>query len=572
MMPVISIGNQNFESIRINHAFYIDKTLFIKEWWEGQDIVTLITRPRRFGKTLNMSMVEQFFSNRYAGRADLFEGLDIWKDEKYHKLQGGYPVIALSFADVKGSNYETARDGIVQIIIDIYTQFGFLLKENELSEEERTYFSYVKGDMPDAVAAMSLKRLAACMHSCYGKKAIILLDEYDTPLQEAYVHGYWEELASFIRSLFNSTFKTNPWLERGLLTGITRVSKESIFSDLNNLEVVTTTSAKYGAAFGFTEEEVFKALEQNGQASEREMVKSWYDGFIFGNCPDIYNPWSITKFLDSGEYGTYWTDTSENSLVSKLVKEGSPQIKMCFERLLAGNELEAEFDEQVVFEQLQQKKGAVWSLLLASGYLKVVKKLLDKRTGRPVYNLKITNHEVMLMFENIINGWFSEESTSYGNFRDALLAGNLDYMNRYMNEIAVQTFSSFDIGNRPSVQAEPERFYHGFVLGLIVDLADRYRITSNRESGFGRYDVMMEPMEDGMSAMILEFKVFHPAKERDLTDTVQSALRQIEEKQYDEELTARGISKDRIRHYGFAFEGKHVLIGEQINEMDEKRS
>lgn len=572
MMPVISIGNQNFESIRINHAFYIDKTLFIKEWWEGQDIVTLITRPRRFGKTLNMSMVEQFFSNRYAGRADLFEGLDIWKDEKYHKLQGSYPVIALSFADVKGSNYETARDGIVQIIIDIYTQFGFLLKENELSEEERTYFSYVKGDMSDAVAAMSLKRLAACMHSCYGKKAIILLDEYDTPLQEAYVHGYWEELASFIRSLFNSTFKTNPWLERGLLTGITRVSKESIFSDLNNLEVVTTTSAKYGAAFGFTEEEVFEALEQNGQASEKEMVKSWYDGFIFGNCHDIYNPWSITKFLDSGEYGTYWADTSENSLVSKLVKEGSPQIKMCFERLLAGNELEAEFDEQVVFEQLQQKKGAVWSLLLASGYLKVVKKLLDKRTGRSVYHLKITNHEVMLMFENIISGWFSEESTSYGNFRDALLAGNLDYMNRYMNEVAVQTFSSFDVGKRLSVQAEPERFYHGFVLGLIVDLADRYRITSNRESGFGRYDVMMEPMEDGMPAMILEFKVFHPAKERDLTDTVQSALRQIEEKQYDEELTARGISKDRIRHYGFAFEGKHVLIGEQINEMDEKRS
>lgn len=561
-MPVISIGNQNFESVRINHAFYIDKTLFIKEWWESQDIVTLITRPRRFGKTLNMSMVEQFFSNSYADRADLFEGLAIWKDEKYRKMQGSYPVIALSFADIKGNNYETARDGIVQVIIDIYTQFSFLLRENRLSEEEKAYFNYIKGDMSDAVAAMSLKRLSACMHSCYGKKAIILLDEYDTPLQEAYVHGYWEELASFIRSLFNSTFKTNPWLERGLLTGITRVSKESIFSDLNNLEVITTTSAKYDTSFGFTEEEVFEALEQNGQASEKEMVKTWYDGFAFGNCPDIYNPWSITKFLDSGEYGTYWADTSENSLVSKLVKEGTPQIKMCFEKLLEGEELVAEFDEQVVFEQLQQKKGAIWSILLASGYLKVVKKQMDKRTGRSAYHLKITNHEVVLMFENIINGWFSEESTSYGNFRDALLAGNLDYMNRYMNEVAVQTFSSFDVGKQPSLQAEPERFYHGFVLGLIVDLAGRYRISSNRESGFGRYDVMMEPIENDMPAMVLEFKVFNPMKEKDLTETVQSALRQIEEKRYDEELMLRGISEERIRHYGFAFEGKKVLIGD----------
>lgn len=457
MIPVISIGNQSFESIRINQAFYIDKTSFIREWWESQDVVTLITRPRRFGKTLNLSKVEQFFSNAYAGRGELFEGLDIWTDEKYRRMQGTYPVIALSFADIKGDTFENARDGIVQIIIDLYTKFSFFLRGNRLSEEEKTYFSYVKADMSDAVAAMSLKRLALCMNSYYGKKAIILLDEYDTPLQEAYVHGYWKRLTSFIRSLLNSTFKTNPYMERGLMTGITRVSKESVFSDLNNLEVVTTTSAKHAESFGFTEKEVFDVLDHAGLQSEKKSVKYWYNGFAFGNCPDIYNPWSITKFLDSGVYDTYWADTSENSLISKLVREGSPQIKMYFENLLEGEELAVGLDEQVVFEQLQKKKGAVWSLLLASGYLKVMKKQPDEKRGRFVYHLKVTNHEVMLMFEDIISGWFSEESTSYGSFRDALLTGNLDYMNQYMNQVALQTFSSFDTGKEPSGQTEPER-------------------------------------------------------------------------------------------------------------------
>ncbi len=562
MKPVVSIGNQNFESIRINHAFYVDKTMLIKEWWESQDIVTLITRPRRFGKTLNMSMVEQFFSVEYAERGELFEGLDIWKEEKYRRMQGGYPVIALSFADIKGDTFGTARDGIVQVMIDLYAKFSYMLQGNRLNQQEKEYFSYIKADMPDAVAAVALKRLAICMNRYYGKKVIILLDEYDTPLQEAYIHGYWRKLSSFIRSLFNSTFKTNPYMERGLMTGITRLSKESIFSDLNNLEVVTTTSVKYAERFGFTEKEVYDALEHAGMADRKERIKYWYDGFTFGNCTDIYNPWSITKYLDSGMYGAYWADTSENSLLSKLVRESSVQVKMCFESLLKDEQLETELDEQVVFEQLQEKKGAIWSLLLASGYLKVMKRVPDEKRGRYVYSLKVTNHEVRMMFEDIIGGWFSEESTSYGSFRDALLMGNLDYMNQYMNQVALQTFSSFDTGKMYTGREEPERFYHGFILGLIVDLADKYRITSNRESGFGRYDVMMEPLRNDIPAIVLEFKVFNPAKERNLEDTVRTALAQIEEKGYDRELLARGIPKERIRHYGFAFTGKKVLIGE----------
>ena len=561
MKKVISIGIQGFSDLREQDCFFVDKTNFIKEWWENRDVVTLITRPRRFGKTLNMSMLDCFFSNKYANRADLFEGLSIWQDETYRKLQGTYPVIFLSFAAVKAGNLEDAKTQIKQEIARLYWENRNLMKEDIFGEDERELYYRTTVKMDDVTAQDSLRNLSVWMERYYGKKVIILLDEYDTPLQEAYVHGYWKELTAFVRSLFNSTFKTNPYMERGLLTGITRVSKESIFSDLNNLEVVTTTSEKYSGFFGFTEKEVFNALEYNGLSREEENVRYWYDGFSFGKRKDIYNPWSITKYLDTGEYGTYWADTSGNVLVSNLIRRSPAKIKSEMEDLLQGRTISTDLDEQVIFEQLGRKRGAIWSLLLASGYLKVDRYEMDNRTGKRQYYLKITNHETMLMFEKMIEDWFSEEDSAYGNFKDALIAGNLDYMNQFMNQVALQTFSSFDTGNKPSEEQKPERFYHGFVLGLIVDLADKYRITSNRESGFGRYDVVMEPLKADLDAIVMEFKVQNITKEKSLEQTVENALRQIEEKEYDTELLARGIKKERIRHYGFAFRGKKVLIG-----------
>lgn len=561
MKSVISIGMQDFAKLRRSKAFYIDKTSFIREWWENKDDVTLITRPRRFGKTLNLSMIEHFFSNQYTDEDVLFEDLSIWQQSEYRELQGDFPVIFVSFAGIKSKNYVTARDGVIQVLLDLYAKYSFLLQGDVLNENEKEYFSYISPQMSDAVAAMAIHRLAICLYRFYGKKVIILLDEYDTPLQEAYVYEYWDELTAFIRSLFNCTFKTNPYLERGLLTGITRVSKESIFSDLNNLEVVTTTSEKYADSFGFTEQEVFLTLEQMAMTDKKEEIKRWYDGFAFGRYKDIYNPWSIIKFLATGEFDTYWADTSENSLVSKLIQEGSPKLKMDFEDLLSGKTVTVRMDEQIVFEQLQKKKGAIWSLLLASGYLKVIYREMDQKTGRYLYQLKITNHEVLLMFSDMVESWFPEESTSYGNFRQALLLGDLDYMNQYMNQIALQTFSSFDTGKQPSGYIEPERFYHGFVLGLIVDLAGRYRVTLNRESGLGRYDIMMEPLEKNLDGIIMEFKVRNPGREISLEQTVSNALKQIQDKKYDTELIARGIPANKIRHYGFAFEGKKVLIG-----------
>lgn len=557
----ISLGNTAFASIREANSFYIDKTDFIRQWWESQDVATLITRPRRFGKSLNLNMLECFFSEKYRGEGELFRGLSIWNHEKYREIQGTYPVIFFSFADIKGQTFTSAREAICQVIQDLYAEFGFLKESERLSQEEKDYFSLVTSMMSDAVAAMSLKRLSMCLHSYYGKKVLIFLDEYDTPLQEAYMYGFWDELTGFMRGLFNSTFKTNPYLERALLTGITRVSKESIFSDLNNLTVITTTSEQYADCFGFTETEVFDALEKYGMADRQGEVQTWYDGFSFGNKKDIYNPWSITCFLKEKKLRPYWANTSSNQLVGILVREGSAQIKMVMEDLLAGKSFQTEIDEEIIFEQLQRKKGAIWSLFLAGGYLKVVKSEFDISSGRYSYELALTNQEVKMLFEDMVEGWFSDDAVPYNDFLKAFLAKDLDYMNEYMNRVAEATFSTFDTGRNPSDDTSPERFYHGFVLGLIVELAGKYRVTSNRESGFGRYDVMLEPLEKTKDAFVLEFKVFNPRKEKTLEDTVANALQQINEKDYDCELLSRGIQKENIFHYGFAFEGKKVLIG-----------
>ncbi len=560
MARTVGIGIQDFGKIIRNNCFYVDKTAFIIEWWENQDDVTLITRPRRFGKTLAMSMLEHFFSVEHADKGALFEGLDIWKEEKYRSLQGSYPVIFLSFADVKETSFGNARDKICRIIKSLYDRYSALQDKEPNPKKLPDIFDEISPTMGDPVASYSLKALSEFLAAHYGKKVIILLDEYDTPMQEAYVYGYWEEMAAFIRNLFNSTFKTNPYMERAVMTGITRISKESIFSDLNHLEVITSTSCKYEASFGFTEMEVFAAMDEFG-LTEKEEVCAWYDGFTFGNTRDIYNPWSIINYLDKRRFAAYWANASSNSLVGKLIQEGAAEIKIVVEDLLQGKSFHASFDEQIVFSQLDHNLHAIWSLLLACGYLKVETYTVDGNYGECDYTLSLTNKEVRLMFRHMIDGWFADYTPAYNAFIKALLLEDKKAMNVYMNQTALATFSSFDIGNKPSETAEPERFYHGFVLGLIVDLADRYRITSNRESGFGRYDVMLEPLRDGNPAFVLEFKVHDPEEEETLADTVAAALRQIEEKAYDTELTARGIPRERIRHYGFAFAGKTVLIG-----------
>ena len=562
-MRTIGIGNQNFEVIRKENYFYIDKTRFIQMWWESGDHVTLITRPRRFGKTLNMTMTEEFFSVQYAGREDLFQGLAIWENEKFRLLQGTYPVISFSFANIKETNYPMTRRKICQVLSNLYSQYGFLLNEGILDEKETEFFRSVSVEMDDVAATMAVHQLCLYLSRYYGKRVIVLLDEYDTPMQEAYINGFWDELVSFTRSLFNAVFKTNSCLERAIMTGVTRVSKESVFSDLNNLEVVATSSEKYADCFGFTEEEVFAALDEFHTSDRRAEVKAWYDGFTFGSQTDIYNPWSILNFLSKKKLEAYWANSSSNSLAGRLVREGSKDLKISFESLLKGEAITAEIDEQIIYDQLSNDEQAVWSLLLASGYLKVKNiKTCTSEYGewRQEYQMELTNFEVRIMFRNMVKKWFSSSYSGYNDFIKALLQANVKAMNTYMNQVALVTFSYFDTGKNPSGE-EPERFYHGFVLGLMVELADRYILTSNRESGFGRYDVLLEPRKAEDDGIILEFKVQNTEDEKELSDTVKEALRQIEEKKYEAVLTEKGVPKEKIRKYGFAFSGKKVLIG-----------
>ena len=596
-MRKISIGKQDYESLITSGCFYVDKTYFIKEWWESQDDVTLITRPRRFGKTLNMSMLECFFSNKYAGRGDLFEGLSIWNDEKYRQLQGTYPVIFISFAEIKANNFKDTKNDMVSVINDVYKQHSYLLEDAILTDAERNLFrqlddysknTNVNKDISNEIIYRSVKDLAAILYRKFEKKVIILLDEYDTPMQEAYVNGFWNDMVGFIRSFFNSTLKTNPYLDRAIMTGITTaeysavrkfakqtsngsalaetISKESIFSDLNNLNVITTTNDEYNTSFGFTENEVFAALDEAGLSEKKDDVKLWYDGFTFGKHKDIYNPWSITNYLDKKEFKTYWADTSSNSLVGKLIQRGSPKIKKAMEKLLNGEYITVGIDEQIVFDQLDNDEDAIWSLLLASGYLKVDSMEICVSTGEQKYELSLTNLEVRVMFQKLIKGWFMTGDDSSNEFISALIDGDLEAMNYYINEVTLNVFSSFDVAGKDESRIRPENFYHGFVLGLMAGQRNNYIIKSNRESGFGRYDVMMIPKhstnEAGkkLPAIVLEFKV-KKSSEKTLEEAVQAAHRQIEEKRYDEEILALGIEKERIRHYGFAFEGKKVLIG-----------
>ncbi len=565
MARVVGIGKQSFEKIIKEKCFYVDKTAFIKEWWDNKDDVTIITRPRRFGKTLNMDMLKCFFSNEYKDRGDLFEGLDIWKDEKYRELQGTYPVIFFSFAKIKQNNYTDAVSGIKRVICDEIQKYIFLKDWDGLTDEEKNNLNNITYGMDTVTAQEAINNLSNYLSRYYGKKVIILLDEYDTPMQEAYTNGYWEELVAFTRSLFNSTFKTNPYLERAIMTGITRVSKESIFSDLNNLEVVTTLSSKYTTAFGFTEQEVFNALDEFGLSEQKGEVKAWYDGFVFGEQKDIYNPWSIINYLDKKKIALYWAESSSNGLINNLIQKGSSYIKKMLETLISGKNIKVPIDEQIVFSELDYSEDAVWSLMLASGYLKVVssEELNLIRESDNEYELALTNREILFMFKKMILRWFSPAKSETNEFIKALITGDIESMNEYMNDVALRTFSSFDSGKHTSEKKAPENFFHGFVLGLMVDQSENYIITSNRESGFGRYDIMLEPKDKQTQkypGIVIEFKVINPRKENSLEETVEAALKQIEEKNYDAELINRGVKEENIHHYGFAFKSKEVLI------------
>ena len=548
----VAIGIQSFDKLREENYFYVDKTSFIKEWWERGDSVTLIMRPYCFGKTLNLSMLETFFSIKYANRGDLFEGLSIWQEEKYRNIQGTYPVIHLTLASIKEREFQQARYHMIYLIEELYSKYNFIFESEALKETNKNFVKRISFEMNDAEITFAIHKLCGYLYQYYGKKVIILLDAFDIPMKEAYRQGYWDEWVSFTRSMFHSMFKTNPYLERGIMVGITSISQESIFSDLNNVKFVTTTSNEYATSFGFTEEEVLTSLEEYDLGEEKERVKQWYGGFSFGMYQNIYNPWCILNFLREKMYKTYWADVNSNGLIDKIIREGNSDIKSVYEDLLKGNVIRCEINERFIYKQLDMDQDAIWSFLLARGYLKVLSyERIDLIGDREVlYDVALTNKEVQSMFFDMVQKWFGRTSGNYHNFIRALLRNDIEEMNAYMNRIARDLSSYFGM-EKGSSRAEPERFYHGFVLGLLTELVEDYVLTSNRESGYGRYDVMLEPKDKSKKAFILEFKIHEPEEESSLQETVAVALKQIEEMKYESDLITRGFVavNEKLRNY-----------------------
>lgn len=559
----VGLGYQNFRDYVCGRQFYVDKTHFITEWLKKRAQVTLITRPRRFGKTLLLSTVETFLDPRFADHPEYFEKLSVWKDENSRRFFGKIPVVSASFGSCKGSHYGQAIRGVVLNLYLAYSAHSYLEKSTELPARQIERYKEIKYSLMDGDASdleKAILVLCELLYLHHHVKPVILLDEYDTPLLEAYTDGYWDEMIGTCRQLFHNSFKENPFFSRAIITGVTKISKNSLFSDMNNIKVSSVTSDTYSDCCGFTEQEVKDALRcQN--IDKMSDVKAMYDGFIFGNRRDIYNPWSIVNYMQDGELQCFWINTSSNKLIGDIIRKHPVNRKHEIEKLMAGEKVHKFINEDITFQYLDGEENSLWSLLLSVGYIKAENAV---KVGRITEcDVSVTNQEVMYMFQYEIVSMFHNGFSIYPRFAEALLEHKIEDLNDYLMDIAYTSMSFFDVGRQPSSLRTPENFYHGLVLGLIVSLKDQYRIVSNRESGRGRYDIAMYPLKEEDDAFILEFKVLDKKKEKSLEETAENALQQIEERCYERDLLDAGIARDRIYKLGFAFEGKDVLVVER---------
>ena len=552
-MKKIGIGESDFKGLRTRDNYYIDKTMYIKDIIDNESRVILITRPRRFGKTLNMSTLKYYFDCTKKDSKSLFEGLKILdQEEKYTSKLGYYPVIYITLKDVQDVNYNNMLLDMKTAVIDMYQEHRYLLDSDKIYPEEKARITDILFAREDEVTLKnSVKELSKYLNRYYDKPVILLVDEYDVPIQNAYVQGYYDEAVNFFRTFYGITFKDNPYLEKTVLTGVSRVAKESIFSGANNFKVFTVLDNEFADDFGITEEEMNKVIKDFEVEDDKSEIKRWYDGYRIGNTEGIYNPWSILNYLTDRKLMQYWVNTSSNDLI-KLVLKNSSTIKEKIERLLKDEEIEVPINLETVIVGIENNEDNIWGLMLGTGYLKVTEVV---NLAEHIYKVKLPNYEIKLLFQQIINDWFRNKviGNDLKSILKDLITLNLKEFQMKFRVLVREMFSYMDVGENTA-----ENFYHAFVLGMLVGLKDTYYVNSNRESGYGRYDIMLEPKDKNGNSFIMEFKVLDDMEEKTIEDTIQSAKQQIEEKGYEANLKERGYTN--ITKIVFAFKGKEVKM------------
>ena len=552
-MQGIGIGTSDFKKMRVNDYFYVDKTLFIKDVLDNKSEIALITRPRRFGKTLNMSTLKYYFDCTQKDNKELFKGLKIMdQEEKYTSKLGYYPVIYITLKDVVSTNFEKMLLCLKTELVEVFIDFANLLKSEKLLDVEKEMFSTILNLKANEIEMRdALKLLTRLLYKEYQKPVMLLIDEYDVPLQNAYVEGYYEEAVKFFKTFYGTTFKDNPYLEKTVLTGVSRVAKESIFSGANNFDVYTILNDEFSKDFGITEEEMEKVIKDFNIEEDKEKIKKWYDGYTIGHTEGIYNPWSIINYLKNKELVPYWVNTSSNDLI-KMTLKNSVTVKEKIERLLKDEEIEVPINLETIIVGIESDENNIWGLMLQTGYLKITE-VVD--LAMHIYKVKIPNYEIKFLFQQIISGWFNDKVI--GNDLRSILKDlvnlNLKEFEKKFNVLVREMFSYMDVGENTA-----ENFYHAFVLGMLVGLKDTYYVNSNRESGYGRYDIMLEPKDKNGNSFIMEFKVLDDMEEKTVDETLENAKKQIEEKGYETNLRERGF--ENITKMVYAFKGKEAKL------------
>ena len=552
-MQGIGIGISDFKMLRLRNNYFIDKSMYIKDIIDNQSGVVLITRPRRFGKTLNMSMLRYYFDIKEKNNKELFNGLKIMEQEEYYTSKlGYYPVIYLTLKDVNDINHDKMILDLKTAMINMYKEHMYLLDSNKIYDFEKQKIQDILYAREDEVLLKNaVKDLSEYLNRYYERPVILLIDEYDVPIQAAYVEGYYEDAIKFLKTFYGTTFKDNPYLEKAILTGVSRIAKESLFSGMNNFKVYTIMDNEFADDFGITEDEMKKIIKDFNIQDEEKEIKKWYDGYKIGNVEGIYNPWSILNYLTDKELKPYWVNTSSNDLIKRIL-EKSTTLKEQMERLLKDEAIEATIDLETIIVGIENKEENIWGLMLQTGYLKVEETVsLEERR----YKVKLPNNEIKDLIRGIIREWFSNKvlGNDLRSILQDLVSLNLKEFEKKFRVLVEEMFSYMDVGKNTA-----ENFYHAFVLGMLVGLKDTYYVNSNRESGFGRYDIMLEPKDKNGNSFIMEFKVMENMEEKTIEDTVENAKKQIEEKRYEENLKERGFTN--ITKMVYAFNGKEFKM------------